>query len=215
MGDVAKEGRTVLFVSHNMAAIQQLCPSSLLIRKGSMEKIGPSLDVINNYLDESGDSSQFVDLLKTQRPVKNKIVKFSSVQIVNKDLLATNGFMMGDDLVVRFQIKWLDQNFSQKIHIAIIIKTSDGIPIANCLNMDSGFKLENLSGTYEVNFKDNLLYPGQYHISLWAGLDRIETYDYVQNIISFNIIGGGLKTTRDLLRTDGIFYFTPSWKKID
>jgi len=50
MGDVAKEGRTVLFVSHNMVAIQQLCEIGLWISEGQLMALGPVEDVIQTYL---------------------------------------------------------------------------------------------------------------------------------------------------------------------
>jgi lipopolysaccharide transport system ATP-binding protein len=50
MGDVAKEGRTVLFVSHNMAAIQRLCEKSLLLRCGELVASGPSHQVTGSFL---------------------------------------------------------------------------------------------------------------------------------------------------------------------
>lgn len=50
MGEVIKEGRTVLFVSHNMAAIKELCPRTILLSKGKVLFDGPSYDAISSYL---------------------------------------------------------------------------------------------------------------------------------------------------------------------
>jgi lipopolysaccharide transport system ATP-binding protein len=50
MGKVAKEGRTVLFVSHNMAAIETLCRSCLLLKSGEIVKVGPTDEVVSEYL---------------------------------------------------------------------------------------------------------------------------------------------------------------------
>lgn len=51
MGDVAKAGRTVLFVSHNMAAIRQLCPTGILLQSGAVLCNGPVLECVNQYLE--------------------------------------------------------------------------------------------------------------------------------------------------------------------
>jgi len=53
MGDVAKEGRTVLFVSHNMGAITALCQWAIQLDKGSLVTKGSSLDVVERYLGET------------------------------------------------------------------------------------------------------------------------------------------------------------------
>lgn len=49
-----KEGRTILFVSHNLSAIQSLCKRSILLEKGRIKKIGPTHEVIDYYLNKSG-----------------------------------------------------------------------------------------------------------------------------------------------------------------
>lgn len=56
MDSVAKTGRTVLFVSHNMAAIHQLCPTSVWIDQGSIRDLGTASKIINAYLRESDKS---------------------------------------------------------------------------------------------------------------------------------------------------------------
>lgn len=50
MNEVAQSGRTVLFVSHNMAAIEDLCPRSMLLGKGRVDRVGPTRDVVAHYL---------------------------------------------------------------------------------------------------------------------------------------------------------------------
>ncbi len=59
MEDVSKnQGRTVLFVSHNMAAVQHLCPQALLLRDGKLVKRGETLDVFETYLNKIEASNQ-------------------------------------------------------------------------------------------------------------------------------------------------------------
>jgi len=54
MGEVAKRGRTVLFVSHNMAALRKLCGQALMLTKGRCDGLGPSDVIISNYLRKDG-----------------------------------------------------------------------------------------------------------------------------------------------------------------
>lgn len=53
-----KSGRTILFVSHNMAAVQSLCQRSILLRDGKIEKIGPTQEVVREYMKEIESSKQ-------------------------------------------------------------------------------------------------------------------------------------------------------------
>jgi lipopolysaccharide transport system ATP-binding protein len=57
MGSVSKLGRTVLFVSHNMTAIEQLCPQSLLLKEGRIQRSGPTHHVIAEYLASTATHS--------------------------------------------------------------------------------------------------------------------------------------------------------------
>jgi lipopolysaccharide transport system ATP-binding protein len=51
MGDVSKEGRTVLFVSHNMAAVQQLCQKGIVLSKGQLIYSGAAMDAVDKYIN--------------------------------------------------------------------------------------------------------------------------------------------------------------------
>ena len=81
MGDVTRDGRTVLFVSHNMAAVQSLCPRSLLLDNGELLRQGQTQEVVQQYLqatfsakttpldqrlDRSGDGSVRASSLRVE-----------------------------------------------------------------------------------------------------------------------------------------------------
>jgi lipopolysaccharide transport system ATP-binding protein len=61
MGDVAQQGRTVLFVSHNMAAVLSLCTRAMMLESGRLVRQGDPRDVVQNYLD-AGITSQVTPL---------------------------------------------------------------------------------------------------------------------------------------------------------
>jgi lipopolysaccharide transport system ATP-binding protein len=82
MGDVAKEGRTVLFVSHNMLAISNLCPTTILINDGRLEMKGTTAQVINNYLFSESRGSAEVTWAFDTAP-NTRFVKLHAVRILN------------------------------------------------------------------------------------------------------------------------------------
>ena len=57
MGEVSRQGRTIIFVSHNMAAIQKLCTSAIHLKDGRIVKRGPTMDVVQEYLRELPSST--------------------------------------------------------------------------------------------------------------------------------------------------------------
>jgi lipopolysaccharide transport system ATP-binding protein len=218
MGDVAsKEGRTVLFVSHNMGAIQQLCSYSILFSKGKLIEFGLSNEIIQKYLNLHTIDSDTVDLSILPRQQATKFVKFIRVQLQNQAHVPCNEFMLGDDITIVFETTNTNQAFISKNLYSVLIRSNDGVPIANCNNTDSGFTLQGNSrqkDIFEVTFRNMCLYPGRYHISLWTG-DSMDTHDWVENCIAFEIVSGGKLTTRPLKRHDGLFFFTPQWRLLE
>jgi len=83
MGEVATQGRTVLFVSHNMLAIRELCPKVCLLANGSVSTIGPVVSVIEKYFSGVEDrDKRWVN--KDEKDDHNRIV-LRSVEIISQD----------------------------------------------------------------------------------------------------------------------------------
>ncbi len=220
MGDIsAGEGRTILFVSHNMGAVNQLCNSAISLSNGKVNQVGETGKVVSNYLNADGNKDSFIDFRSARlNRSGNKKAEFLNISL-HKDGAVTNSrfFSVGDALHIRFTLKVNNAN-ETAIKTSVELKTSDGFKIANMIDTDSGFQVEgNRSDeiVFEVVMKDLRLYPDTYIISLYAGdMSSSETYDYVEDCISFEIIDGGTYTTRRLPRVAGLLYLTPEWTKL-
>src|SRR5580704_11371606 len=83
MGEVSRSGRTILFVSHNMAAITSLCDRCILLRSGNVEMDGPAEDVANYYLKSAtiSDRSGDVDLTNARRSMGDQKVRFTHIRL--------------------------------------------------------------------------------------------------------------------------------------
>jgi lipopolysaccharide transport system ATP-binding protein len=84
MGQVARSGRTVLFVSHNMAAVQSLCQRAVLLEKGRVVKVGSAGEVVRDYLSVAGS--------EVQAPLRDRVdrtgdgtARLTSVRIEDAD----------------------------------------------------------------------------------------------------------------------------------
>lgn len=102
MGDVAKGGRTVLFVSHNMGAIRSLCGSAIWLDNGQIVKKGLTDEVVRDYeehqLRHFDESSYIVE--RNLEEVKNKDFYFSRVEMLNEKGENTNIFRYGEKLIL-------------------------------------------------------------------------------------------------------------------
>jgi lipopolysaccharide transport system ATP-binding protein len=126
MGDISKgEGRTVLFVSHNLLAIKSICTKGILIEHGRIIKTGVINEVVDAYLSKSND------LVKSFTSIESERNGF----IVNSISVSNNGidgnFNIAEDLV--FEIKISSKRIMETININIFMNTLEGINIfATC-----------------------------------------------------------------------------------
>ena len=215
MGDVSKEGRTVLFVSHNMAAITQLCSKGMLIESGKIRAIGTADEVVRKCLAVSDTTQHKVDLSNDPPRRGTGEVIFQSVRLQNARHESCRDFSIGDRICIVFKIRVCGHYVNKKIKLAVELRSSDGLPICNMVDVDSDFQIESLQEreTLSVNITDVRLYPDTYFISLWAGsITSTETFDHVVDCLSFDIVDGGKLTSRFLPRSAGILFMTPEWQ---
>ncbi len=220
MGDISKtEGRTILFVSHNMGAITQLCGNAISLRNGMISQVGEAGKVVSAYLNADGSKDAYIDFNASpilRRGNKKAVFLNASIKKAG-DTHYNREFSVGDDIQINFSMQIKNSN-ERSVKTSIELKTADGFRIANMIDVDSGFQVEGNNGDtlhYEVLIKDVRLYPDTYILSLYSGdMSSTEIYDYIEDCISFEIIDGGKFTSRILPRSHGLFFFTPAWKKI-
>jgi len=183
MKDVSEQGRTVLFVSHNMNAMQQLCTNGILISKGQLTMQGNINSVVNTYV-ESAKQDALLNEDFSRRG--NKSIKFKSFYISNYNGERITGIQMGGDLYLNISFEKITNVAS--IDISFTIKNSLGEAITHMQNMDSDFEIPKKDGETRIKVKVNniLLVPGSYFISIWAGTNT-EAYDCIENCIHFDV----------------------------
>ncbi|CAN5365600.1 ABC transporter ATP-binding protein [soil metagenome] len=119
MGEVAGEGRTVLFVSHNMAAIRALCTEAMLLRDGKIAVRGTPVDVINQYLLR--DEADATDLATSTDREGNGSVKFTSIRILDHVGQSTDTTYCGQAMTIElgFASKSVEPTSSLVFHVFI------------------------------------------------------------------------------------------------
>jgi lipopolysaccharide transport system ATP-binding protein len=215
MEDVSKnEGRTVLFVSHNIAAINQLCKKAIFLSEGSIHSYGDTQHIVPMYLNQNLTEADAVTLKDYKFRIGNKKVMFEWIQLKNEKGDLQRSFRIGEDVIVAFKIRSGNMGIRNNLKLAVELKASDGLRIGNFIDSDSNFVVPDLEdeGVFNVRFRDVRFYPDTYIISLWAGcLASSEKYDHVEDCISFEITDGGSLTSRSLPRSAGLLFLTPEW----
>ena len=187
MQDVSKgEGRTVLFVSHNMASIRQLCNTGVLLENGMVKKQGTVSDVIEEYL-------------LNQLDIKTVDRQGSGDVLFTKFSIKQSSIVLGDDLTIELGLKKNKKYFSNLL-IGIDVVNEVGERVAHIISSDKQLNLlcDNNDEYYlKCNIKNVNITPGKYTISLWAGTMQ-EVFDYIKYCIPFSIEQGDRFIQRDM-----------------
>lgn len=126
MQDVSKgQGRTVLFVSHNMAAVRSLCTRGIMLKNGMVDYIGSIQDTLNHYLKNS-DSVQRGRIIDNIKWVKNTL-KIQSITI-NGTEESTSIIRNGQTSLEVTIDGYTEENMNYDV--MMILKSKEGIPLA-------------------------------------------------------------------------------------
>lgn len=205
MDDVAKHGRTILFVSHNLGFVSSLCNRGLLLKEGEIAFSGGVRDCINSYssFKSKETSYQVEDIEDTQTYIKEIKIETSEangIQLVNKS----------------FRISFLIKTNSKLIDPAISfqIVNNYNVPAIHILNLNSEtqFCQEPGETTLVCEIENLRLYPG--HYSIMANFNRGIGYENsirLKNICPFEVVRN---TSRNLYwhENAAIYLEDHAWK---
>ena len=98
MGDVAHEGRTVLFVSHNMVAVQQLCQHGMVLTEGKLDMYGPIEEAVSSYMQGVQTAVLRTDLSKRTDRKGSQWLKFTRVAVYDDEGYKLQQVMSGQNV---------------------------------------------------------------------------------------------------------------------
>lgn len=181
MDEVSKgEGRTVLFVSHNMAAVEILCDSAFVLSEGQMEYSGAVEDAVAQYVKQTMPTSVSGSAWNKRQRDTDK-----PLEIVKVGYSLTGG---QPNLVLVIETTVESQRVHQPAFLAFDICGEDGTPVFQAIPTDRPFiKYSTGMQTFRTEIDLPLLIPGVYKVSAWSGPHYSETYDWEREILSFQI----------------------------
>jgi lipopolysaccharide transport system ATP-binding protein len=197
MEDVAKEGRTVVFVSHQIASINQLCHNIIWLDKGQIVSQGSTTEILPKYLAQ-GSSDDPVVILETTKYTKD-------IFFTKASLLDQKG-NPSTELDVQFPFS-IHLNYEVTkpltgVEMALRIKTSEGVPVFTTVYSDYSdiSKMDKVPGSYiaSVEIPELFLMPGSYTIS-FATFQFERTFHLLSqfdDVIRFRVCETGTKLAK-------------------
>jgi lipopolysaccharide transport system ATP-binding protein len=197
MGDVAKEGRTVVFVSHNMGAVARLCSRCLWLDDGRLEMSGETGEVISRYLSSKGGMKSEFSVTDPAKAPGNGVFNLRAVRV--KD--GGNGRATIDTRYDCFvEIEYELAKPLPGLRVGYRLLASDGTVVLSSTDRDGGCRTETdcRSGIYlsRCTIPGGLLNRGRYSISLGIDVPKVESILFLDNVVSFDVeIAGDLDGT--------------------
>jgi len=180
MGSVARQGRTVMFVSHNMGAIESLCQRVMYIDVGNIRGDGPASQIISQYLSQNAQKSPRIDL--TTHPGRRPGMKpiLSRAEYIAEDGSLNTSFQSGDDIT--FEIILDPKNIQYRYpSISIAIFNHVGVLVCKLSSEIQSTISWDLLQRKRIRciWPDCRLAPGRYHIN-FGFANKTEVIDYVE-----------------------------------
>ena len=211
MDDIARHGRTVLFISHNMEAIQRLCTRGLLMDRGRLVMSGRSarssrsIGRPSNRWSRSADSTRAAGAAPGGRRV-------SDIRLVDDHGRSVRGVPPEDDLA--FQIDLELAGVSKRgsslrgLVVELVVCSDQGQPLLSLMNVDDdGVELPSATTcTITARLQGPTFIPGRYRLNVFVGIPYLEHVDEIPDAFEFEIVAPerpwrpyGLHITRGLI----------------
>jgi lipopolysaccharide transport system ATP-binding protein len=207
MSEVVRLGRTILFVSHNMAAISQLCRTAIWLDRGSLKGYDITSEVVDDYISQRTTTNTKWNHIRT--PNCGREIELHSVELlgVNNNLIQTIDF----DKPCKIAIGYLAT--SPIVGLSLLVRISDNrdnvvFTSWDTDRPDNGKVPWNTETVLSVcHLPVGVLRPGRYTVSVGARSHGLGMIDYHDNVIAFDVSPAGFP-----MNSDRVGIITPALK---
>jgi lipopolysaccharide transport system ATP-binding protein len=213
MKDVSdKEGRTVLFVSHNMAAVKSLCREAILLQQGKMASQGKVIDIVDTYLHAGAKPAALQDIPDSLRFYSTGEAYFRSIAVLGLDGDTTQAIPFNSPISIDFAIEIIrdipDLFFDMKV------VSREGIELSlSQSSLDNMPLLDLAKGGYSFRAEiGNQFQPGHYYLTVGMHHGNGATIDYLETIIGFEVLNFSYSDGQDYNQSWNHGYFRPVTK---
>lgn len=189
MDDVAKAGRTVLFISHNMAAINRLCHHGIWLNAGRLQMAGAAEKVIAAYLSTATEAEGERRWENLEEAPGNEKIRLRAVRLLNSNSEVSSTLDRRSSFCVEIEYDIL-YSFSE-LRVGFALLTADGV-IAFCSHDSEDASWQGKPrdpGSYvsTCTIPGLLLNSGLYTLLITADIPYVELFFWVENVLTFLI----------------------------
>lgn len=208
MEDVSKSGRTILFVSHHMAAVKKLCKNGILLSNGKVEAIGTSEEITNLYLKEGLKSS--TEKIWNKDNQKSKKITIVRAAVYAEGLTPNDPIKTSDNIIL--EIDFTNHLDKSNIDVTLDIFDSAGVHLTHFgMVCDPNGRLP--VGVFRTRgiLPGNILNTNQYTINVLFGLGQSEVLLQESDILSFELVDAIASRGKNFNKLPGIIHPICEW----
>ena len=197
VSELKKSGITILFVSHNLNSIGQMCGRAMLLDKGRVVQVGDVGKVVAEYIPKFAAGTAHVDFGQgSHHPAC-----FKEAALETKDGIRSDQFDIGDDIWLR--VRYMVKTPQAGLQISILIRTKVEDVVQTFDTDDQSLLGVHPAGMFEKRLRIQRMFlkEGEYYITLNVGVPR-ELYDLYEHALQFSVISRSLPTEFKSFRRD-------------
>ncbi len=215
LGDVRAGGRTVLFVSHNLEAVEQLCPRCLWIDGGQIRQDGPTRQVIAAYLATISDAGQgSLDLRTDEGRSGTGEVRYTGLEYLGPDGRPADLIECGAPVTLRLSYDARER--VNNVHFGVMFYSDLGTLVAHVNTWSSGIQPPPIgpgAGWLDLSLDGLHLMPGRYYLSLWIERHgENASVDLLEHRLTLIVYSRADAMQRTLPRRAGLVHLPCVWR---
>ena len=202
MGGVMRdEGRTILFVSHDMNAISKLCTRAFLMEKGELKKEGDASTIISDYIGRHLEGR--VDYEFKGKSAKS--IYFRSIKMTNSKGEPCKTFYISEAIYITFELGINDPDF--KADLFVTFMDSKKRSIFSC-------EQSNVDGSVVLKIDPKQLVRGNYSVDAFIQIPWVTRVDAVEDICSFTVIDNESELVKHKSHDYGVVFARHQWQPV-
>jgi lipopolysaccharide transport system ATP-binding protein len=192
MQDISNsDGRTVLFVSHNMAAVKNLCTRAIVLENGEFVFEGSTDEAVNFYLNLQSSKNTEDLLLRSDRKGTGEI-RFSKVQLLNADGNSVIEMISGEYAKFRLHMVFHKKVNYKDLVFGLVIYDNNENKIADFYSDGMGISFDSIDSYVDLELSKLMLRGGDYYISIvvQTAIRVVQQIDVMHHVLNFKVFPG-------------------------
>ena len=209
----AGTGRTVLFVSHNMAAVTRFCSRALWFDHGRLRGEGNTEQMVSRYLSEGADSAGEITWGKEgASPPASDCIQLRAVRVRGSDGAVRSTIDIRHPFTIEVQYQILQRG--DRLRVGIRLLSQDGTILLSSTDRDGEDEPTRAPGEYvsRCDIPGEFLNRGQYYVTIGSDTPRVRTHFHIDQALSFHVEQTGGATGHFNDDRGGVLRLRLPWK---